>query len=326
MANPNVASFPYAAPTDDTLTVASDNAHSALTADITDSATSIAVADASVFQVPCIVVIDSEIILARSKSTNTFTNCVRGFAGSSAAAHTDATDVFGYIVAYQHNQLAAEVKSVGSYIFNQDFSGFKRTENLVSYSEDFSQGYWAKSSGVTVSASSETLPNGSVGMELLEGTSSGVNQISGVPSGVVIGTTYSFSVYVKYDSSQWMLIGQNLAGTEQRWAWFDVQNGVLGNLGALVTAAAIVPVGDGWYRCVIITACTSDSNKSFGIALASANGTKTYLGTATNMNVICGAQIRTGTMDDELTYVKTTGTTFSLTGGGDLILDEGDLS
>lgn len=325
MANTNVASFPFAAPTDDVLTVASDNASTALTADIDDSAASIDVADASAFQVPCIIVIDSEIILARSKSSNTFTNCVRGFAGTTPDAHTDATSVFGYIVAYQHNQVAAEVKSVGSYIFQQDFSGFKVTENLITYSEAFSNGYWSKSSGVTVSASVETLPNGSTGTVLLEGTSNGVNQVSGVPSGVVIGTTYTFSVYVKHDSVPFVLIGQNLAGSEQRWAWFDVENGVLGNVGNLATAA-MVPVGNGWYRCIVVTACTSDTNKSFGIALATANGSKTYIGTATNKNIICGAQVRTGTLDDSLTYVKTTGTVFSLTGGGDLILDEGDLS
>lgn len=325
MANTNVATFPFAAPTDDALTVASDNAQTYLSADIDNATASISVANASGFQVPCIIVIDGEIILARSKTLNTFTNCVRGFANTTAASHSDNTDVFGYIVAYQHNQMAAEVKSVGSYIFNSDFSGFKLTENLISYSEDFSQGYWSKSSGVTITNSSEILPNGSTGKNLVEGTSNGVNQVSGVPSGLVVGQTYTFSVYVKFDSVPYMLIGQNLAGTEQRWAWFDVQNGAIGNVGNLANAA-MVPVGDGWYRCIVITTCTSDSNKSFGIALATANGSKTYLGTATNMNVICGAQVRTGTLDDALTYVKTTGTTFTLTGGGDLILDEGDLS
>ena len=325
MANTNVATFPFAAPTDDVLTVASDNAQTTLNGDITDTASSIIVTDASGFQVPCIIVIDSEIILARSKSTNTFTNCVRGFAGSTPSAHTDVTNVFGYIVAYQHNQMAAEVKSVGSYIFQQDFGGFKRTENLITYSEDFTQGYWSKSSGVTIASSSETLPNGSVGKQLVEGTSNGVNQISGVPSGVVVGETYTFSVYAKYDSVPYMFIGQNLGGTEQRWAWFDIQNGEIGNVGNLAQAA-MVSIGNGWYRCIVITECTSNSNKSFGIALATANGSKNFVGTATNKNIICGAQVRTGALDDSLTYIKTTGTTFSLTGGGDLVLDEGDLS
>lgn len=325
MANNNVPTFPYAAPNDRALTVATDNAETTLAADIGSGDTSIPVADASGFEVPCLLVIDGEIIKANDKSTNTFTDCERGYDGSSAASHTDTTQVFGYILAHHHNQVSAEIKSVGSYLFNSDFSGFKKNENLLTYSEAFNQGYWAKVSGVTISSDVDTLINGAPAFKLTEGASSGLNMISGLPSSLVVGDMYTFSVYVKYDSSQFMLIGQNLAGTEERWAWFDVQNGVLGTVGDEANAA-IVAVGDGWFRCLIATTCTNDATKTFSIALTPSDGTKTYLGTSTNFNLISGAQVRSGGFDEPLTYIKTSGAAFSLTSSGDLILDEGDLS
>jgi hypothetical protein len=325
MPNNNVATFPYASPSDAILTVASDNAETTLTGNINSSVTSIAVTDASGFSVPCLIVIDTEVIRASGKSGDTFTGCTRGFSGSTAVSHTAATGVFGYILAYQHNQVAAEIKSVSSYVFNSDLSGFKKSENLLSYSEDFSQGYWAKASGVTVAPNSVFLPNGSAGTTLLEGTSSGYNMISGLPTGISVGATYTFSVYLQFNSVQWMLIGQNIAGSEQRYAWFDVQNGAIGTVGTLAQAA-IVPISGGWYRCMIVTQCTNNVTKTFDIALVTSNGGTTYVGTATDSNYICGAQVRGGNLDGPHTYIKTSGVSFSLTGSGDLILDEGDLS
>lgn len=325
MANPNTPSFPYAAPNDFVLTVASDNAESTLNGDITSGDASIALTSAAGFTVPCLIVIDGEIILAQSKTSNTFNNCIRGFAGSSAASHTDSTNVFGYILAYQHNQMAAEVESVTSYLVGSDFSGFKTSENLILYSEDFTQGYWGKNSGVTIPGTSDALQNGSPGSELLEGSSSGINMISGTPAGLVVADTYTFSVYAKYDSVPYLLIGQNLGGSEHRWAWFNIQTGVVGTVGALAKAS-IVSVGGGWYRCLVVTTCTNNTNKNFEIALATADNSNTYLGTSTNFTLISGAQVRSGGFDGPLTYIKTSGTSFSLIGSGDLILDEGDLS
>lgn len=325
MANPNLSIFPYSTATDTTLTVASDNAETTLSAGISSSDTSINVTSAASFTVPCLIVIDGEIIQVAAKSTNTFTGCTRGFDGTIAATHTDTTSVFGYILAYHHNQMAAEMKSVSSYIFNADFTGFKTSENLLNYSEDFNQGYWSKMTGVTVSSNVAALPNGSTAFSLLEGSSSGINMISATPTGLIVGNTYTFSVYVKYVGSQWIAVGQNLAGAEARLAWFDVQNGLIGTVGALAKAA-MVPIGNGFYRCMIVTTCTNLGDKTMGIALTSADDSLSYVGTTTNSNLICGASVRSGGLNGELSYIKTTGTSFSITSSGDLILDEGGLS
>lgn len=325
MPNPNTSAFPYAAPDDAVLTVASDNAETALNGDIGSEDATIAVTSVTGFNTPCLIVIDGEIILAQGTSSNTFTNCLRGFSGSTAVSHTDTTDVFGYILSYQHNQVAAEIESVTSFLVEANFAGFLTNENLLTYSEDFTQSYWSKASGVTVPSQSGSLPNGSPGTQLLEGNSSGINMVSALPTGLVIGDPYTFSVYAQYNSVQYMAIGQNLAGSEHRWAWFDIENGVLGTVGALANAS-IVPVGNGWYRCLVTTNCTSNSYKNFDIALAVADGSSVYLGTSTNYNYISGASVRSGGFDGFLSYIITDGTSFSFTGSANLVLDYGDLS
>ena len=323
MPNNNVASFPYAAPSDAVLSVASDNASTSLAGDIGSTDTSIAVIDDSNFAVPCLIVIDNEIILALHSSSNTFTGCIRGFAGTSNVSHTGGTNVYGYIVAYQHNQVAAEIKSLGSFLFVSDLSGFKTNENLMAYSEDFS--HWTTGSGASIAASIVTLPNGSVATSFVEGTTLGLNSISATPVGLTAGITYTFSVYAQYSTSRWIVIGQRLEGPENNYSFFDVQNGVLGTVGA-GAKAAIVPVGNGWYRCMVVLTCTANAYKAFDIALASADQVFEYIGTATNNVLICGAQVQHGDLSGPMSYIKTTGATFSFTGGGDLILDEGDLS
>jgi len=327
MSNPNTASFPYAATTDVTLSVATDNAESTLTSAINSSVTTIPVVDGSAFTVPCLIVIDGEIIRVRTKSTNTLTDCERGFDGSTAASHSDTTSVYGYVLAYHHNQVAAEVSALSTLVFQSDFSGLKKNENLLTYSEALETGAaWSLTSGSTISATSGTSPTGTAtARTLLEGASSGLNAVSSAFSSPVVAATYTFAVYAKYTNNQWLTVGQDILADTTRRVSFDIQNGVLGTQGAAATGA-IVSVGNGWYRCLVVTNCTSDANKNLDIALSSADNTVSYLGTTTKTALLWGAQVLSGGFDAPLTYIKTSGASVSFTGGGDLILDEGDLS
>lgn len=323
MANNNIAFFPYAAPNDLGLSVASDNATTNLAADVGTSDVSISVVSDALFSVPGLIVIGSEIILVTAKSSNTFT-CVRGFSQTTPATHSTGESVDGLIVAYHHNQVAAEIKSLGNYVFDDDFSGFQKSENLLSYSELFSNGYWTKSSGVAINSSIEILPNGSVASTLLEGNSLGLNKISATPVGITGGQVYTFSVYAKYTTSPWLVIGQRVEGSENNFAWFNVQTGLLGTIGS-GAKAAIIPVLGGWYRLMVVLTSTSNSYKAFDICIAPSNGNFEYLGTATNDVVLCGAQVQTGDLTSNIPYVKTIGSTVSII-GSNIVLDEGDLS
>jgi hypothetical protein len=114
--NPNAAVFPSRAATDDDLLVASNSARTTLSSPVTDTDTTIPVADTSHFLVPAAITIDAEIILCTSKTSTTFTSCTRGFDSSTAKAHYRYASVYGFNVAHQHNQAAAEIKAVETYL------------------------------------------------------------------------------------------------------------------------------------------------------------------------------------------------------------------
>jgi hypothetical protein len=111
MANPNTAKYPSQLVTDNDLPVATGGFSTTLTSDI-DSSTSTLPVNSTAANVPVILRIDNELILAVTTSGSNFTGCIRGFGGSTAAAHVSGTQVFGYISAYHFNQLAAEVKAI----------------------------------------------------------------------------------------------------------------------------------------------------------------------------------------------------------------------
>jgi hypothetical protein len=113
MPNPNTAQFPSVIPTDTTLGgVATDNLYTTLSSAINNSQTNNITVSNGSFEVPVLILIDGELILATSKSTNTLNNCTRGFGGSSAANHAAGSSVYGYVFAYHHNQVCSEIQAV----------------------------------------------------------------------------------------------------------------------------------------------------------------------------------------------------------------------
>jgi len=325
MANPNTAAFPYAAPTDAILLVASNRAQSPLTANIDDVVTSIPVGDGSVFDVPCLVAIDDEIIYVTDRSGNDLTPVIRGVSGTTAVSHTDNTPVLGYVFAYHHNQISAELKSIGGFTFLNAMRGLDKLENLLSYSEAFENVAWNKYTDTTVPASNISAPNGTTtGRRILEGDGSGRHGVGAAFTALADDTPIVLSVYAKKQNLDWVCIGQNINGETGRRAWFNINTGVIGTVGGN-SKAAIVAVGDGWYRCLIETTQTDNVTKTFEIVMTTSDGAVTYSGTETNGTYFWGAQVRQGSLAEEQQYVVTTGTTVSVHQGG-IVLDEGDLS
>jgi len=111
MPNPNTAIFPAAVITDTELPVATGSFSTVLTSDINFSTATIPV-NSDAAEVPVLLRIENEIVLATAKNGTAFTSCVRGFGGTTATSHSAGVQVFGYIFAHHYNQLSAEIQAI----------------------------------------------------------------------------------------------------------------------------------------------------------------------------------------------------------------------
>jgi hypothetical protein len=157
--------------------------------------------------------------------------------------------------------------------------------NLLTYSEDFTDGSWVKST-TTITSNTITAPDGTLtGDKLVETSGAGLRQLYKTPS--LSAVSHSFSAYFKASERYWFKL--NLTGSG---AYFDLSTGVIGTIDAGVTAA-MTAVGNGWYRCSIVRTVSAGTNYT-EIQLALTNGGGSYTGDGTSGIFIWGAQLEAG--------------------------------
>ena len=168
--------------------------------------------------------------------------------------------------------------------------------NLLSYSEDFSNAYWTKINGSTITENSVNAPNGTLSADTL---TVATNTYSGLGRAVTgVSGIYNASVYAKKNTKNWLYLIDVQGGNAR--AWFDLENGVLGTVASGYTAT-ITNVGDGWYRCTLANN-TAQTLAYYQLGLADANNgiTPTSSGSA----YLWGAQLVEGSSAQ--TYFPTT--------------------
>lgn len=172
---------------------------------------------------------------------------------------------------------------------------FKAEENILTYSEDFSNVIWTKNAA-TVASNSTIDPFGLTTADTLVETSATDSHYAvqyGFAS--VASNSYTFSVYVKYNTKAFIQLGFTTAGFgSTAYANFNIQTGVLGTIGAGV-AANITSAGNGWYRCSIT--CASNSSQSdqgpYVATLTSATAVRleSFAGSVSNSVYLFGADL-----------------------------------
>jgi hypothetical protein len=180
-------------------------------------------------------------------------------------------------------------------------------KNLLGYSQNFGNAAWTKSNS-SIAASTVIGPFGFDGGEkLVENT---VNAAHGVNIDVTASPTtkYTVSSYIKAGERTWARIAliDNL-GIDGGRAWFDLVNGVVGNVdvqgaGSNITAS-IVAVGNGWYRCSVSGQMNnSKTTLTSQIRLARSNGDISYIGDGVSGIYIFGAQLSDSASLDPYSY------------------------
>jgi len=128
-----------------------------------------------------------------------------------------------------------------------------QSTNLITYSEDFSNASWVKER-CTITSNNAPSPNGIIGADLLvPNTDSNtshildfVSSVTGTGNGIVV------SIFAKKKDYNWIAIRQGNGASGLGLAFFDLDNGVVGNVTSAGYSSTIEGFGNGWYKCNMI--------------------------------------------------------------------------
>ena len=108
------AAFPARIAADADLAIAVDRQQTRLAVPLDASSNSMTVSDASMIVASNLLSIDSEIVQVTGPPTGNVVPISRGFDGTTPAVHLASAVVSGFIDAYHHNRLVAEVEAIES--------------------------------------------------------------------------------------------------------------------------------------------------------------------------------------------------------------------
>ena len=170
--------------------------------------------------------------------------------------------------------------------------------NLLLRSAEFDNVAWSKV-GATITGS-VTSPDGTLTADTLTENTATATAHNVIQSGGTVGVAETLSVYAKPNGRNWIAL--QLGGVHV--VYYDIQNGVFGNITAGATAT-ITFAGNGWYRCSMTATRATNTNNS--ILLATGNGTFSYNGDGTSGVHLWGAQVEAGSF--ATSYIPTVSST-----------------
>jgi hypothetical protein len=213
------------------------------------------------------------------------------YGDSDAQAFIAATGLTGTTEVNAVNNLVANLKSYGLWSKMKAIYPFvSDTYNMFSYTEDFTNGYYGKTS-LSVTANTTTAPNGTTTADTVTVTGTSDNLLrAGYGASSFDSNVYqTTSIYVKKGNARWFKIRNIYASDGVGNAWFDLDNGTLGTIGSGQTAT-ITSVGNGWYRLTLTAYKPTGATNIVDFSVTANNGSNQ--GNVNDFTYIWGSQVQ----------------------------------
>lgn len=161
--------------------------------------------------------------------------------------------------------------------------------NLGTRSQEFDHTDYSKNF-LTVTPNATLGPDGLMNADkIVEDSTTGAHRI--FQSRVRTAQLYTISVFAKKAERSWITLRFD-SGTD-KYAYFDIANGVKGNIDVSYADSGIEYWGDGWYRCYVSGLATAATWHGV-IGLASGNGLSIYPGDGASGVYVFGYQDEAG--------------------------------
>ena len=165
----------------------------------------------------------------------------------------------------------------------------KAEENLLSYSEDFTDSSWLKL-GTALETTTEIAPDGSQNAYFLKQNSANSQHAIYARDLADLGKTYSISIYAKAGAVSRILLGSVFTNES---VLYDLSSGEFERYtysSKLIKSYNMESAGNGWYRCSIVyESATSDNG--MGLYLLDDNDGVAFVGDSSSGLYIWGAQL-----------------------------------
>jgi hypothetical protein len=180
----------------------------------------------------------------------------------------------------------------------------KETQNLLTYSQDFSGSSWA-ATAIQRTYDQTIAPDGTNTADRLESLGSSAYVLQNESS--VAGTIYTQSVYAKADSSNYLQMTFGTGGWGTSFVIFELTGaGSINKFFGTYVDAQIESVGNGWYRCSVTGQATSSSITAHSIVLPSFDNANRFESQVGLSIFVWGAQTEYGLVARD--YIETTTT------------------